>query len=237
MNAVLSFLFGHALFTHGLLLGGDIIATIIVGWGILWEAPSQSERRHRIAMWLVIWGIMAETVCSLSLFAFDEGISQAQQGKIIALESQLSPRVLTKEQSGAIWSALIGKTKTVSVMSSPDTEPAYFSAQLQEAIYEAGVAINPIGADPGGRWVGIQICLPSNEDAKDSPIWEAFSSAGLDPGKCSFDDVAESVPRDIPLIIVGERKIFWPNGEPNPPPKIRVYPELAKKPHSGTSTP
>ena len=88
ISAALAFLFDNELLTHGALIVGDAIATIVVGWGILWESPRQPESRHRIAMWLVICGVGLETICSLSLFAYDEGISQNQQAKIIALENE-----------------------------------------------------------------------------------------------------------------------------------------------------
>jgi hypothetical protein len=88
-NAVMSFLFGYPLVTHAALLAGDVLATIAVGVGILWESPKQSERRQRIAVWLVILGVGVETLCSVSLFAFDEAISQSQQAKIIRLETHL----------------------------------------------------------------------------------------------------------------------------------------------------
>src|SRR5579872_3004633 len=87
---------------HALLLGGDVLATVVVGWGILWEAPEQPPHRHRVAKWLVIWGIAVETVCSISLFRYDEGISQKQQATIIALETRLAARSLSEQQISEI---------------------------------------------------------------------------------------------------------------------------------------
>jgi hypothetical protein len=89
-ESALAFFFSHALLTHIILLGGDVLATIAVGWGILWEAPSQPAWRHSIATWLVIGGVAVETLCSISLFSFDESISRSQQAKIIRLEKHLS---------------------------------------------------------------------------------------------------------------------------------------------------
>jgi hypothetical protein len=81
MLNVIQFVLDHPV--QSALLAGDVLATIAVGWGILWEAPEQPIERHRIATWLVIGGIAAETICSISLFAYDEMISQAQQRLIV----------------------------------------------------------------------------------------------------------------------------------------------------------
>lgn len=95
MPSIIDALVSHAFWVHFCLIGGDILATAAVGWGIIWEAPEQSARRHRIAKQLVIWGIVAESLCSVGLFAFDEGISQrqadfirSQNNELIELESE-----------------------------------------------------------------------------------------------------------------------------------------------------
>jgi len=90
MTLIVDWLFGVAFLVHFLLIGGDVLATIAVGWGILWEAAEQPPERHRIAKKLVIWGIVAETVCSICLFAFDESISQGQEKKLTAQGSELT---------------------------------------------------------------------------------------------------------------------------------------------------
>src|SRR5271155_4139429 len=96
-----------ASWVHWNLLLGDVLATIAVGWGILLEHGPPETRK--IADRLVFYGIVAETLCSLALFSFDEGISSAQQrissaqqSKIIALETKLAARVLTEEQQNAL---------------------------------------------------------------------------------------------------------------------------------------
>ncbi len=93
-----------AFVVHAYLLGGDVLATIVIGAGIVWEHGSPDVRK--VADRLVIWGVVAETLCSVALFTFDEGISAAQQSKIITLESHLAARVLTPDQSALIISRL-----------------------------------------------------------------------------------------------------------------------------------
>ena len=90
------------------LLAGDVLATWAVGLGILWEAKSITVS-HKMAGILVFWGVVLETVCSVALFTFDEGISQGQQStiegqkaQIIVLEQKLAPRTLTVVQQEAI---------------------------------------------------------------------------------------------------------------------------------------
>jgi len=83
---------------HVALLSLSVLAGIAVGAGIIFESPAYSAAVHRVAKWLVIVGVAVESVCTVSLFAFDEGVSNLQQSKIIALEKRLAPRELTPEQ-------------------------------------------------------------------------------------------------------------------------------------------
>jgi hypothetical protein len=77
-----------ALVAHVYLLGGDVFATIAVGLGILWESEAITVS-HKTAGRLVFWGVVLETVCSIALFTFDEGVSSAQQSTIEAQKSEI----------------------------------------------------------------------------------------------------------------------------------------------------
>src|SRR5437868_1817550 len=90
---------------HFWLLTISIVAAFGVGAGIILESPKYSASTHRIATGLVLGGIAIESLCTVCLFAFDEGISNAQQStiraqndKIIALETRLVPRTLSEAQ-------------------------------------------------------------------------------------------------------------------------------------------
>jgi hypothetical protein len=218
--------------THWILLAGAIAAEFAVAAGIVLESPKEKGWREWLGLVLVFGGVVVSAVFTISLFMFDEGISRGQKDKIITLETRLAPRVLTKEQVDAILT-LRGNVRAVSVLSSPDIEPTMFSAQLQEILFEAGVAPNPIPAPPGTRWVGMWICLPNNETTKENPLWKVFFAIGLNPTSCSLDDptlsIPRGVPRDIPLVIVGERLPFFPNGKP-PSYRFRAYPGLKLEP-------
>jgi len=94
------------------LLAGDVLATWAVAAGIIWEGDVITVS-HEIAKRLVLWGVVLETMCSIALFAFDEGISHGQQlvieeqkREIIALETRLAPRVLSPGQAKLLTAAL-----------------------------------------------------------------------------------------------------------------------------------
>jgi hypothetical protein len=118
---------------------------------------------------------------------------------------------------------LRGALRAVSIITSPDVEPALFSAQLQAALDDASVAVTPYPAPNGMRWVGTQICSPTDNNPADDPLWKALSAIGLDPAHCSLDTLSLPVPKNVPLIIVGDRKLFFPGGPPKSL-RFRAYP-------------
>jgi hypothetical protein len=131
------------------LLGGEVLATVVVGWGILWEAPEESPSRHRIAKWLVIWGILAEMLCSISLFAFDEAIARNQRDKIIALETRLAPRDLSPSDQRDVTNAAspFSSQEFKITPYSEDPESVHISRQIASALV-------------GANWVPIQVKGP-----------------------------------------------------------------------------
>jgi hypothetical protein len=218
------------LVTHKVLIWTSLVGEVLVSIGILLEIERPLNLKKILSFAAVIIGVVISAAGTLLLLNFDEAISGAQQSKIIALETRIAPRVVEKEQYDAIQT-LRGKVRAVSVFSSPDVEPAMFGSQLDAALDDAGVAINPISNTSETRMVGMQICLPDNE-TKESPLWQVFSSIlEMDPKPCSFSDttlsIPKGVPKDVPLIIVGERPLFWPNGKPTSL-RMRAYPGFAK---------
>jgi hypothetical protein len=171
----------NSYWTHLWLLGGIFLFEVIVGIGIILEVTLPMTLRQIIATGMVVGGILVGIMLTLGLFVFDEGISSAQQSKIIALETQIAPRILTKEQHDELQS-LRGKVLALSFISSPDVEPAFFSAQLQAAINDVGVEITPYFTPPGMNFVGTQICLPKRENGDsltDTLLFNTFTKIGL----------------------------------------------------------
>jgi hypothetical protein len=75
------------LVVHIYLLAGDVLATIAIGFAILWEHGPPSVRK--IANLLIIWGVVTETLCSVALFTFDEAVSNAQGARVGSILNEL----------------------------------------------------------------------------------------------------------------------------------------------------
>lgn len=78
---------------HVVFLTVAAVASFAVAAGIVLENPKWS-----LANVLVIGGVAIEAICTFLLFGFDEGISAAQQSKIVTLETRLAPRQLDDRQ-------------------------------------------------------------------------------------------------------------------------------------------
>jgi hypothetical protein len=196
-----------ALVVHIYLLGGASLATIMVGAGIIWESGPLEV--HAIAHRLVIWGIVAETLCSIILFTFDEGISSAQQSKIIALETRIAPRVISKEQY-EIFKQLSGKYAAINIASEANLEASTFSFQITAPLSDAGISVHIYSVRPGAQWTGILVAMenvPNNPS--DEPLLKAMSDAKLSVGWGKFWNMAPTAPHDIPLILVGEKSVQY----------------------------
>lgn len=147
MSSIIESLLGHDFWVHLGLIAGEIVSTFVVGWGIIWEGADQSASRHRIAPKLVIWGIIFETVCSVSLFAFDETISHRQQDRIIALNEKLAPRRLSADQEKAVSDKLKDwaefphsdlRQKAEVFATTGSFESAALADQIEQSLKEAG---------------------------------------------------------------------------------------------------
>jgi hypothetical protein len=91
---------------HVILLSVSVLASFAVGAGIIFESPKYSDFVHRVAVGLVIAGVVVEAACTIFLFVFDEGISGTQQSKIIVLETRLAPRTLPDPEVAEIVAKL-----------------------------------------------------------------------------------------------------------------------------------
>src|SRR5947209_30875 len=80
------------LLTHIVLLGGSVVAEFAVAIGIILESPKEKSCREIVGMCLVLGGVSIGAILTISLFVFDEGVSTAQQSRIIDLEQQIAYR-------------------------------------------------------------------------------------------------------------------------------------------------
>jgi hypothetical protein len=105
----------------------------------LLERPGYSAAVHCIANWLVLGGIAIESLCTFSLFVFDERISDAQQSKVIALETRLAPRVLPANK----WAEFVSFVKAFPGtqfdigISQPDPEFIGLLVPIEHALWGA----------------------------------------------------------------------------------------------------
>jgi len=127
------------LWPHVVLLTVSVLSSFAVAGGIILESPKYSASVHRIATWLVIGGVAIEALCTIFLFVFDEGISNAQQEKIIALERRLASRGLSPDQIVKIREKLVPFSGTSFEMGGYWTvrEPKELADQISRAIIDA----------------------------------------------------------------------------------------------------
>jgi hypothetical protein len=200
---------------HVCLLSFSVAASVAVGAGIIFERPKYSPSVHRVAFWLVVVGIAVEAVCTIFLFVFDEGISHAQQSKIISLEEYISGRRMTKGEFDAIQ-ALKGKVQTVGIsMEAHCPDCINFGTQITRAFDHAGIKViaNFPGFEGGGN--GCVYDPPGTEDV----VSNAFRDGGFGFGKCP--NPAPGMSRELLNIAVFEGPSF-----PYPePPYLGAQPE------------
>lgn len=182
---------------HVVLLSVSVVASIAVGVGIIFERPEYSLAIHRFAFWLIVAGIAFEAICTIFLFAFDEGISGAQQSKIeaqqstiISLEKRIAPRNLTSEQEDKIADAikqfapmhfdLSMAEQGESMRLADEIEDSLLKAGWEEQLPDTqGTRFERLGRPPIGirSVVGVWIIYPAKSDKKFEEAAEALSKA------------------------------------------------------------
>lgn len=105
MAGITALLFAHQFIVSGLLLVGDLLATIAVAYGIVLETPEEPTARERRAVKFVIIGVVFEAVFSIGLFTFDEAVMSAQGADIQTLAE-------TAGKAKAIADAALNDAKT-----------------------------------------------------------------------------------------------------------------------------
>jgi hypothetical protein len=224
---------------HSILLTASILASFAVAAGIVMENPKWS-----LANVLVVGGVAVEAACTLLLFGFDEGISSsqkrkidAQQSKIIALETQLAPRTVTAEQAARIISRLSAASNDIDASqigyafgASTDEEIAFAIALSANVLATLGFDWKdwPKGAWPTGetwlpdqkKWVGAFPMSGIEVDVLDpslSGVGQALIAALKETG---FDGVRENPRVDaglqqsagqmLILVLIGTKPAFRP---------------------------
>lgn len=180
-------------------------------------------------------GVVLEAAATVVLFQFDEGISsrqksviEAQNDKIILLDTEIAPRRLTKEQYDALQS-LKGRMSRINVSTETDWETWSFAIQISHALGDAGIRA-PIfvrrsylaHTTVNMLYDRYAFSNPFGVPTKGEPVESVLKNSGLLTG-----DVTDQLPIDLPdaptddpMIIVGgkppTKSPFAPGGEAQP---------------------
>lgn len=193
------------------LLYGSLLGGIIVVGGILWESGKLTRKTA-----VVILGVCVESFCTWRLFVADELVSNAQlsvirsqNDKIIALETQLLPRSLTKEQFDAIQT-LKGHVVAINLAVEVDSECRIYAAELATALMHAGIAVHGYELPwdmRGNSGLAVYDQHMFSENSVGALIFETLKGAKIDVVfKTSVLPDALDAPRDIPTILVYEKR-------------------------------
>ena len=120
------------------LLVGDVLATFAVGVGIISEHGPEDVQK--VANRLVIWGVIAETLFSVALFAYDanfageqQEVIRSQNDKLIALETRLAPRHLDAGEKDEFIKRMKKLSGTKFALSTAESAEAEKLAEQQAA--------------------------------------------------------------------------------------------------------
>jgi hypothetical protein len=196
-----------------------VLAGIVVGGAIIFEAEKYSKRVQQAAKWAVIIAVVVESCCTISLFIIDECISSAQQSEIIRLSRQIAGRMPEAEQFKLIAEELKGKKGSVpllTVLPTNDPEAEQFAQWIYLSLFDIADKITvsePISVDSplGAFTTGTMLY---SVDAKSDPIASAFRRAKL----ASIFDIAAlgktpfGLPKDRDTLVVGRRSAPAPFG-------------------------
>jgi hypothetical protein len=123
---------------HLVLILAAVIGGLAVGIGIICEA-ARSGHLWTLPTVFVFFGVVIEAAATVILFEFDEGISQAQQSKIIELTARLAPRRILPEQQKEISGSLKNLAKpSFAFTIVPAPESARLMLDIGNALEAAG---------------------------------------------------------------------------------------------------
>ena len=184
---------------------GSVVADVPVAVGVFGEiffsakgAARQSELQRRSNIRL---SEATEKAAAANQKAEEAQLARAK------LETQLAPRLLTKEQY-EIFQTLKGQIAAVNITPISDYEASRFAAQIAQALGDAGIEVKLFPPRVGPVWTDVYLVIPdANEDFRKEPLYGVFKSAGISVGGCNRSQrPMYDFPPDIPIIMVGEKK-------------------------------
>jgi hypothetical protein len=193
---------------------GSVAADILVAFGVLGELlPSMLVRRYNTEVKRRSDARLSEAVRLASnanerAAALENEAAQAKL-ELAKLQLRVAPRILTQEQR-AVLQTLRGQVSDVILVWQAESEPGSFAYQIWEALVHAGIEVASFGPRVGLFWAGIYINLPaSNVPNSEHPLSKAFIKAGLYSGNDLGMPALLGLPTDIPVVMVGARRIIW----------------------------
>jgi hypothetical protein len=196
---------------HGILLSISVLASFAVGAGIIFESHKYPEAIQRIAMLAVIVGVIVEAACTITLFVFDEGISNVQQNKIIALERRIAPRNLSPSQQQKIVDSLKQFTDVqfVTQWYSIDVEGKRLADQIAKALLSAGFKHIGLsgGLPPDSLTVGVKVLSNEAGDQVRVAVCEALKANDIE---CTTDSTRVGGGSKTLAIWIGVKAIAEP---------------------------
>jgi hypothetical protein len=216
---------------HVALLGISLAGSVTVTWGLVRE----SDKFWKLTNLLIVGGVVIESICTILLFGFDEGISNTQQSKIIALENELAPRILAPDAQSRIADKMrLFHGTRFDFSALMDSEPENLLDQIEAALTGAewteedwtrSMAIyRPNGFAVGlSVEVGITVTVSQTKEAQLLPIAKELAKALRDEGlaaEAKFAPASAPINPDIINIAVGRKptpkmsEFFAPTARP-----------------------
>jgi hypothetical protein len=126
------------------------------------------------------------------------------------LRAKIAPRALTKEQFDALQ-GLKGKVSKVYLMMDSDSEVLQFGMQIVSALLKQDIEVKWLTAPLGWPSQDIQVWLPESEmsSSERHPLAVALNKAGLGGLVMSLANISLDVPRDVPIIRVGGKRLVY----------------------------
>ena len=130
---------------------------------------------------------------------------EKQKQELTAEIAKRRARILTKEQFDALQT-LKGQVSKINVMCENSVEPSLFASQIINALMDAGVDVKIYPAPPGMAWTGNMIYWTNfADDPREEPLIGPFIKADLYGGHGEITVLLGQIPKDAPLLMIGER--------------------------------
>lgn len=189
--AIISFIVANSETFQFLLIQGETLATIAVGYGIIFESDKYPKSTHVVAEKLVICGIILETMFSIGLFILDDRIISIQNTQLIAQNEEIKKEITKRESrsvSDADLATLMFELKKIGgpffLICRDDDETRQYCFRFESALNKSDLVehSSPPVYTSAADWSGIVLEVPVGQAASDlqsDPLYLAFQKANI----------------------------------------------------------